>query len=69
VNDERISVVEMEELMFSPALYPIDPLSLDGARSSGREFSLEGGMDGFDRCDRFPQRRAAQGARGALNFR
>jgi hypothetical protein len=68
VNDERIAVVEMEQLMFSATLYPIDPLPLDGARSSGRQFSLERGMDRFDRSDRFPQRRAAQGTSGALNF-
>jgi hypothetical protein len=54
--------------MFSTALDPIDPLPLDGARSSGRQFSLERGMDRFNRSDRFPQRRAAQGTSGALNF-
>jgi hypothetical protein len=68
VNYERITVVEMEQLVFSSALYAIDALSLERTRLSRGQFSLEGWMDRLDRRDSLADRRSTEPSGSAFNL-
>jgi hypothetical protein len=45
MNDKRVATVEMQELMLSSPFDAFDAFAFHGARSSGRKFLPEGGMN------------------------
>jgi hypothetical protein len=69
MDNQRVAIFEMEQLVFPAALYAIDPLSLDRARLCGRQFPLERWVYCFDRCDCLAGRRSIQASSSAFDLR
>jgi hypothetical protein len=68
VDDEGVPAVETEELVLASAIDGFDSLPLRRARTSGREFATQRGMNRSYHHDRFAECGTCECAGGALDF-
>jgi hypothetical protein len=68
VNDQRVAVIETEQLVLSSSLDRSNAPALGRPRARWRKLAFESRMDRPHRGDRFPKGGTAQRAGGALDF-